>query len=73
MSRNSDKVFGFPNLVRFSWGPTQKAMQKSAVPVKWCRYGDDDDEEQDEKQTHLNFSTRYRYFTRNDMEVVQDF
>jgi ribonuclease H2 subunit A len=75
MSRNTDKIFGFSSLVRFSWTPAQKAMLAHCSHVKWCRYGDDDDEVQaDEKQTHLNFGNpRYRYFSQNDMEVVEDF
>jgi len=75
MSRNTDKVFGFSPLVRFSWTPAQQAMMKHCAHVKWCRYGDDDDEvEPDTKQTHLNFiNPRYRYFTQNDMEIVEEF
>ena len=39
-----------------------------------CRYGeDDDDDQQDITQTRLNFSTRFRYFTENDMERVDEF
>lgn len=77
MSRNTDKVFGFPSLVRFSWTPAQQAIVKHCSHVKWCRYGDDDDEVvPDEKQTHLNFTkgyqSRYRYYTQNDMTLVTD-
>jgi len=36
IKENIDKVFGFPNLVRFSWKPCQRALDKHAYPVKWC-------------------------------------
>jgi len=71
--RNCDKVFAFPTLVRFSWKPSQVAMKQSAVKVKWCKYGDDDDDEIDANQVRLNFPTRFRYFTENEMDIVYDF
>ena len=77
MVRNIDFVFGYPSLVRFSWKPASKALSQGAVSVKWCRHGDDDDDEPT-NQSRLNFSfasapSRYRYFVDSDMEIVVDF
>ena len=38
IKENIDKVFGFPNLVRFSWKPCHSALDKHAHPVKWSVY-----------------------------------
>jgi hypothetical protein len=37
-------LFGFPNLVRFSWGTTKRLLEveADAVPVQWCEHGSDD-------------------------------
>lgn len=35
MEKNCDPVFGFPTLVRFSWGTTRLLMEKEAVKVDW--------------------------------------
>ncbi|XP_064355441.1 ribonuclease H2 subunit A [Dromaius novaehollandiae] len=33
--RNLDPVFGFPQLVRFSWATAQSLLQRHAVPLRW--------------------------------------
>lgn len=38
MKNNIDKVFGFPNVMRFSWKPCVQILQSAAVPVE---FGDD--------------------------------
>lgn len=35
MEGHCDPMFGFPTLVRFSWGTTRVIMQKQAVSVEW--------------------------------------
>jgi len=40
------KVFGYPDIVRFSWGPAKKALQKDAYDVKFL--ADDEDHEDNE-------------------------
>ena len=43
-----DSVFGYPDVVRFSWGPAKLALKEKAALVTW---GDDDyDENDDETQ-----------------------
>eukprot|EP01128_Nolandella_sp_AFSM9_P000203 TRINITY_DN10381_c0_g1_i1.p1 TRINITY_DN10381_c0_g1~~TRINITY_DN10381_c0_g1_i1.p1 ORF type:complete len:289 (-),score=59.31 TRINITY_DN10381_c0_g1_i1:106-849(-) len=68
-----EPIFGFPDLVRFSYRPSLLAMEKGCAKVKWCRYAEDDDEEADAQQGRLKFATRYRYFDDNDMDIVTDF
>ncbi|KAF8149954.1 ribonuclease H-like domain-containing protein [Crassisporium funariophilum] len=34
-----DRVFGFPNIVRFSWTTVKVILEKSAHPVKWTDEG----------------------------------
>jgi ribonuclease H2 subunit A len=35
LKENSDPVFGFPSLVRFSWSTARELMDKACVQVKW--------------------------------------
>ncbi|KAK4049575.1 hypothetical protein OIV83_004073 [Microbotryomycetes sp. JL201] len=35
LDNNSDAVFGYPNLVRFSWATVKDRMKKSCAQVKW--------------------------------------
>eukprot|EP01126_Amoeba_proteus_P043036 TRINITY_DN4699_c0_g1_i12.p1 TRINITY_DN4699_c0_g1~~TRINITY_DN4699_c0_g1_i12.p1 ORF type:complete len:235 (+),score=54.56 TRINITY_DN4699_c0_g1_i12:1080-1784(+) len=73
MERNYDQVFGFPSMVRFSFIPAQRAMDKCSS-VKWSKYAKDNEEEEvRDRQGHLNFSSRYRYFTQAELDIVQDF
>ncbi|KAJ3410353.1 Ribonuclease H2 subunit A [Chytridiales sp. JEL 0842] len=32
---NLNRIFGFPNIIRFSWSTTVKRLDKSTVPVRW--------------------------------------
>lgn len=41
-----DGVFGYPNLVRFSWGTTKKILKSQSVQVEWG----DEEEEEDENE-----------------------
>lgn len=36
MESNCDFIFGFPSLVRFSWGTARLLMLKKSVAVEWC-------------------------------------
>lgn len=42
LQNHLDAVFGYPSLVRFSWGTTKKILKAQAVQAEW---GDEDDEE----------------------------
>ena len=35
LAEEIDKVFGFPQFVRFGWSTAALILQKNAVPVKW--------------------------------------
>ncbi|OQV11921.1 Ribonuclease H2 subunit A [Hypsibius exemplaris] len=35
LEEHCDRVFGYPQLIRFSWSTTEKAMEAAAVPVRW--------------------------------------
>ena len=35
LQKHVDRVFGFPNLVRFSWATCARILDTSAVPVHW--------------------------------------
>ena len=44
-----DKVFGYPDVVRFSWGPAKLALKDRADVVEWPDDGEDDEEGDDGK------------------------
>ncbi|KAM6229548.1 LOW QUALITY PROTEIN: ribonuclease H2 subunit A [Spheniscus humboldti] len=56
LRRHLEPVFGFPQLVRFSWGTTRELLQRGGVPVKWA----DEDLEEDPAAT----SSLLSYFAR---------
>lgn len=35
LKRNMNPVFGFPEIVRFSWSSCSRILDESAVPVRW--------------------------------------
>ena len=35
LKRNMNKVFGFPEIVRFSWSSCSRILEESAVPINW--------------------------------------
>ena len=39
-------VFGYPDVVRFSWGPVKKALAKGGAAVAFAADQDEDDEEE---------------------------
>lgn len=40
-----DSVFGFPDVVRFSWGPAKKQILEEGVPLVFAADEDDDDDD----------------------------
>ena len=42
LQNHLDPIFGYPRLVRFSWGTTKKILKTSAVQ---CEFGDEDEED----------------------------
>jgi len=47
----SDSIFGFPDVVRFSWAPVKKQLQAEAVSVTFAA-DDQEDEEENDAQKH---------------------
>lgn len=45
LAQNIDPVFGFPQLVRFSWSTSELILKSKGVPVEW------EDTEEQENQT----------------------
>mmetsp|Transcript_5155 Transcript_5155/g.7137 ORF Transcript_5155/g.7137 Transcript_5155/m.7137 type:complete len:301 (-) Transcript_5155:17-919(-) len=71
-----DSVFGFPNLVRFSWGGAgREVLEEKAAKVEW----DEEEGPPAGMQSISNFlqpakkKRRCRYFQRKHLEIVQDF
>ncbi|XP_015516018.2 ribonuclease H2 subunit A [Neodiprion lecontei] len=42
LTQNIDQVFGFPQLVRFSWSTAEKILESSALPVDWEEVNDEE-------------------------------
>lgn len=56
LSQNVDKVFGFPQLVRFSWSTAGSILESEALAVEW---EDPDEEMESPKETKItNFFTK---------------
>ncbi|XKL59509.1 hypothetical protein PGB90_000525 [Kerria lacca] len=50
LKENIDPIFGFPQIVRFSWSTAQNILKDNAVPVYWS---DDDNEDSDDTNTSI--------------------
>jgi ribonuclease H2 subunit A len=44
LSENVDKIFGFPQIVRFSWSTVDKILNDRGVQVTWDNVDDDEEE-----------------------------
>jgi ribonuclease H2 subunit A len=80
----SCNVFGFPDVTRFSWAPSKKALEKNGVPVTFEADVDEDDpqfivgmkRQQDQMSAFLGKKessqkkVRYPFFERKHMEAV---
>lgn len=51
LSSNLDPVFGFPQIVRFSWSTSESILDSRAVKVEWEKI--EDDEPSDKKISHF--------------------
>ncbi len=74
LAQNIDPVFGFPQLVRFSWSTSDQLLKSKGVPVEW-----EDTEEQENQAASVkkfftnsskpNMPRRHPYF--NDRKLKQ--
>uniref|UniRef100_H2ZLU9 Ribonuclease n=1 Tax=Ciona savignyi TaxID=51511 RepID=H2ZLU9_CIOSA len=70
LRKNVDRIFGFPNFVRFSWSTASKLLETEAAPVHWP---DDDDEVSNEPITTYftkKGKPRHSFFTDNKLNLV---
>lgn len=67
-----DKVFGYPDILRFSWAPSKQQLEKSGVPVVF-RADLDDEEEFEQKKGMSQFLHKKRkrlgYFEKRKIGV----
>jgi hypothetical protein len=49
----SDSIFGFSDVVRFSWGPAKKQLVAEATPVKFAADDEEDDDGTENKHQIL--------------------
>jgi hypothetical protein len=49
VDQHVDNVFGFPEIVRFSWAPAKKLLVEKAHAVMFAADNDDDNAEEDEQ------------------------
>ena len=72
MEANPDPVFGYPDIMRFSWAPSKQQMEKSGVPVVF-RADLDDEEEFEQKQGLSQFLQKKRkrlgYFEKRNIGI----
>jgi len=54
VKNQSDPLFGYPDLVRFSWGPAKEALKESTIAADF--EADEEDEDQDDKQQAQSMS-----------------
>jgi ribonuclease H2 subunit A len=73
-----DKVFGYPDMVRFSWAPSKQRLEETAVSVVFRADLDEEDEElQRQQQGMANFlkvgttrkRKRFEYFEDRNIRV----
>jgi hypothetical protein len=79
----SNPLFGFPDVVRFSWGPAKKVIEKDAIALIFQADVDEDEmaiatkKRQQEhmsvflgKQTAKKRSKRYPFFQTRQLQIV---
>jgi ribonuclease H2 subunit A len=76
--RFGDPLFGYPNLVRFSWGPVKDIMKDKGVKVEW--EADEEDEQHGAmlafvrtKNSPLPSQPRFEYFETRKLKRVTKF
>ncbi|XP_031566950.1 ribonuclease H2 subunit A-like [Actinia tenebrosa] len=82
LADNVDKVFGFPQLVRFSWATCSTILDNKAVDVIWDDDGDSDDEAAKGTTAITNFFSAnngkdvpktHKFFLERNLESMEAF
>jgi len=82
LAESIDKVFGFPQLVRFSWSTCSNILDSRAVPVHWDDDDDDGDQSAQGTASITSFFTpkndsvdrqRHQFFRERHLEPVDSF
>ncbi|KAM9953535.1 hypothetical protein ACTFIW_006894 [Dictyostelium discoideum] len=69
--QNRDKVFGYPNFIRFSWKTTETAMRGACFGVDWVL---ENDKLKQHFQENQNDKKRFMFFKENNIEnCINDF
>jgi ribonuclease H2 subunit A len=77
-----DKVFGYPNLLRFSWAPSKQRLEETAVAVVFRADIDEEDEERNRQQQRMESflkqgttrkRKRFQYFDDRNIRVSKSF
>ncbi|KAK9729783.1 hypothetical protein K7432_000026 [Basidiobolus ranarum] len=71
LQSNLDPVFGYPNIIRFSWSTCSRLLDAQGVKVTW----ESDEENQNSLVKMFNSKTDERsdYFKNRNLQVVSDF
>ena len=54
MKSNTDRVFGFPDIIRFSWAPVKSLLKDHPESVATVEWSDEEDEDENSKATRNN-------------------
>jgi ribonuclease H2 subunit A len=68
LTKNCDKIFGFPNIVRFSWKTTTNILKDHSEVLKWENHNDEDDDKRNKKPTNqpeIMSVQKHEYFLKN--------
>ena len=72
LHNNFHPVFGFPNLIRFSWSTAEKIMTDKGVSVKWAQEADQENDSKDIRGFFTNLNhTRDPIYSQLGLESVK--
>ena len=54
LERSSDPIFGFPDLVRFSWKTTTNNLKDKVKKIKWENYEEEEEDDKNLRRPYIN-------------------